>query len=248
MNMRRFISLLIVISFALQLCSCSKEEYKFVEKENGDLVRKDGEVYEFLAFEPSSPLGYIGTLEFEGSVKGEPKTSHHLLSEYQTGLFSIKESGSDNILIRKEPDNEWYSIYRKKSLPKVDFTVDNCDRLELVNSLDIFTDGAKHVSCGEGITDPEEIKEFIADVRAQEDADSAKLHDLVKQPDGTLKNCSLYASILGYFDDEPYLVYQMAITSYNDLAFSVTLEGKEYVFPEEWFEKLICQKYFEEVD
>ena len=105
MNMRRFISLLIVISFALQLCTCSKEEYKFVEKENGDLVRKDGEVYEFLAFEPSSPLGYIGTLEFEGSVKGEPKTSHHLLSEYQTGLFSVKESGSDNILIRKEPDN-----------------------------------------------------------------------------------------------------------------------------------------------
>lgn len=246
--MRKIISLLIVLVFVLSLFSCGLEEYEFVENENGDIVRKDGEVYEFLFSEASSPLGYIGTLEFEGSVKGEPKTSHHLLSEYQTGLFSIKESGSDNILVRKEPDNEWYSIYRKKSLPEVDFTVDNCDRLEFVRGIYYFDEqSAEHMSCGEGISDPEEIKAFLSNIRAQQDAESAGFEDLVKQPDGRYKNCARYASILGYFDDEPYLVYQMAITSYNDLAFSIGLDKTDYVFPEEWFEKLNCQKRFEEV-
>lgn len=246
--MRKIISLLIVLVFVLSLFSCGLEEYEFVENENGDLVRKDGEVYEFLAFEGTSRLSYVGSLEFVGSVKGEKKTSQHLLSTYQTGLFSIKESGSDNILIRKEPDNEWYSIYRNKSLPEVDFTVDNCDRLEFVRAIYFFDEqSAEHMSCGEGITDPEEIKTFLANIRAQQDAESAKLRDLVKQPDGRYEKCARYASILGYFDDEPYLVYQMAITSYNDLAFSIGLDKTDYVFPEEWFEKLNCQKRFEEV-
>ncbi len=241
--MRSVVSLLIASALVFSLCSCSKEEYEFVKLENKNIMNKDGEVYEFLASEESSNLHYIGSLEFIGSIKGEEKTSQHLEHTYQTGLFSIKESESDNLLIRRLPNNEWYSIYRKESLPKLEFTVNNCDRLEFVRGLGFGDEYGIHTTCGEGITDPKEIKAFLSDVRAQEDADSAGLDVLVKKPNGQYENCISYAVIFGYFDEEPYLVTQMVITSYNDLAFTITLDGTEYVFPEKWFQELNCQKY-----
>jgi hypothetical protein len=53
-----------------------------------------------------------------------------------------------------------------------------------------------------------------------------------------LENCYVYGVIYGFFDDEPNLALQMEILSFNDLAYSISIEGEEYVLPAEWLQKL----------
>ena len=175
---------------------------------------------------------------FYTSVKGEAKTSQHLGYSYQTGLFSIKNNENNDILIRHTPNNEWFSIYRKASLPMFDYSVDNCIRLELVlGNRDIENDEI-HTTCGDGIISKSEITEFLSDVRAQKNPREAGLYDLITKPNGTLENCYTYAVIYGFFEDEPNLAIRMYVTSYNDLAYSVSIEGKTYVLPEVWIQRL----------
>lgn len=208
----------------------------FTEKENGNVVTDSGIEYTKIAIEGT--LTYLGELEFEGSVKGEAKEGHHLLLTFQTGLFSVKNDETKNILIRKFPDSEWYSIYRKSSLPTFDFSIENCDRLELILNKRFPHDNSPHKTCGDGITDKDEISKFLSDIRSQENADEAGLYDLVKKPDLMLENCYMCGEICGFYEEEPNLVFSMKVTSFNDLAYSVSLDGEEYVFPEEWFERL----------
>jgi len=61
---------------------------------------------------------------------------------------------------------------------------------------------------------------------------------LVKQPDGMLENCYIYGVLYGFFAEEPNLAVRMEITSYNDLAYSISIEEKEYALPAEWLERL----------
>ena len=123
-------------------------------------------------------------------------------------------------------------------MPPFDFSADNCIRLELVSGTGNAEKDAIHTTCDDGITDKSEIAEFLSDVRSQPGPQEAGLYDLIKKPDGTLVNCYLYAAIYGFFEEEPDLAIRMEIFSFNDLAYSVSLEGKEYVLPETWLQRL----------
>lgn len=200
------------------------------------MVSNSGVEYTHLANE--GILYYLGDLDFIGSIQGEEKTSQHLGLSYQTGMFAIKDADNDNILIRYAPDNEWFSIYRKTSLPSFDSSVDNCVRLEFIAGIENTESDAIHTTCGDGIVDTSEIAEFLSDVRSQKDPREAGLYDLIKKPDGMLENCYVYGVVYCFFVEEPNLAVRLDITSYNDLAYSISIDGKEYVLPIEWLQKL----------
>lgn len=226
--------------FILILCGCTKptraeKSDVFTKNDNGDLVNELGTEYTYLANE--SVLHYFGELEFVGGVKGEDKISKHLDIPYQTGMFAIKNSDND-ILIRHIPDNEWASIYRKSSLPKFDYSLNNCIRLEFVLYADDSKENTTHTTCQGGITDTTVIAEFLSDVRSQDTPDEAKLYDLVTKPNGELENCYTYGAIYGFFESEPNLAIQMNITSYDHLAYSISIEDNEYVLPKTWLKKI----------
>lgn len=234
--MKRIIVCLLCLIFSLiiLLCACSHESI-FTKNENNNIVSNSGIEYTHLANEVD--LYYFGNLEFVGSIHGEKKTSQHLGDSYKTGMFSIKEAENDNILIRRLPDNEWFAIYRKASLPDFDFSVENISRLEFVSGTGITEEDLIHTTCGDGITDQSVINAFLSEIRMQKDPREAGLYELIEEPDGTLRNCYFYGVIYGFFDEEPNLAVRMDITSYNDLAYSIFIEGKEYVLPTEWLEK-----------
>lgn len=235
-------TLCLSLIFVFLLTGCNTYYTGFTALENGDIVSPDGVKYSLLASELNGTY-YLGEREFICGVKGEEivplGVEEELRHIYQSGIFSIKGSDSDNILIRKLPNNEWYSIYRKSSLPEFDFGVDNCNRLELVSGTGNTEEDAPHTTCGDGITDPAIIAEFLSDIRSQQTADEAGLDELIKLPDGRLENCYGYAVIYGFFEEESNVVRKLLIMSYNDLAYSVYLDGEEYVLPEEWLQALL---------
>ena len=232
--MKKVLCLIVVTLILLCGCSPTKED-TFTKNENGNIVSNSGVEYAHLVNE--GILYFLGDLEFVGSIQGEEKTSQHLGVPYQTGMFAIKDSDNDNILIRHAPNNEWFSIYRKTSLPSFDFSVDNCIRLEFVSDIGNTKSDVIHTTCGDGLVDTSEIAKFLSDVRSQKDPDEAGLYDLIKKPDGMLENCYIYGIVYGFFDEEPNLAVRMDIISYNDLAYSVLIEGNEYVLPAEWLQK-----------
>ena len=213
-------------------------EVYFVEREDGTLIAPDGTEYVFLANE--GILYHLGELEFVAYVEGEATENHHLGGSIQTGMFSIKDDPTDHLLIRELPNSEWRAIYRKASLPPFDFSLDNCCRLEFISWVEMFNDGdVRHASCGAGITDPEEIADFLSTVRSQKSAKEAGLHNLVAQPDGTFHNCYISGAVCAFFEEEPYLAVLMSVTSYNDLAYSIRVDRVDRVLPEDWFLRLL---------
>ena len=90
------------------LSGCTKSDTAFSKTENGNFVSTSGTEYTHLANEPN--LYYLGDLSFLGSVEGEKKTSKHLGYSYQTGLFSIENDDSHDVLVRHSPDSEWFSL------------------------------------------------------------------------------------------------------------------------------------------
>ncbi len=237
--MRKFLCILLVSLFLL--CGCAETKpadkgYRFTQQENGSIVSDTGEAYTFLANE--GILYYLGDLEFYGSIQGEEKRSSHLGLPYQTGMFSIKNAANDNILIRHAPNNEWFSIYRKTGLQEFDFAVDNCIRLEFISGTGRTSSHSVHSTCGDGMTDKAELLAFLSEVRSQESPREAGLYELITKPDGMLENCYVYGVIYGFFAEEPNLAVRMNVTSYNDLAYSVSIENREYVLPAHWLQRL----------
>lgn len=237
--------LCLIIASLMLLCGCSdktnsaqptptSDDYAFTIN-NNNIVSKSGVEYSCIS---KRDLCYLGDLEFIGSIQGEEKTSQHLSSTYTTGMFAIKNTNNENILIRFSPNNEWSTIYRNTSLPEYDFSVDNCIRLEFVSGLgDILADQI-HTTCNDGITDESQISAFLSEVRAQKNPHDAGLYDLIKQPDGMLENCYSYGIVYGFFEEETNLAIKMNITSYNDLAYSIDIEDHHYVLPEQWLQTL----------
>lgn len=202
---------------------------RFVEREDGTLISPDGTEYMFLANE--GILYHLGELEFVAYVEGEATELHHLHGTFQTGMFSIKDDPANHLLIRVLPNSEWYAIYRKASLPDFDFSLENCCRLEFISWVEMFNDGdVRHASCGAGITDPEEIADFLSTVRSQKSAKEAG-------PFG-YHNCYTLGAVYGFFEEEPYLAVRLYVTSYNNRHYSVLLNVVDRVLPEEWLWRL----------
>lgn len=247
MNMRavkRTLMIVLPLLFAIALFVYIKEynpfhkegQNSFTETADGIIVDASGIEYTFL-----SPENWLGLRElpfdvliFEGSVVGEPDTLNHLGLSRPTGMYSIRGDRTFDILIRYRHDSEWYSFYRKSSLPPLDFSVDNLSRLVYVDSYlsEVFAQ-----IFGNSIVDPQEISEFFSDIRSQKTPSDAGLYDMIRQPNGLLENCYTCGVIYGSFEEEPNLFIKMGVTSYNDLAYSVSIEGRDYVLPEKWVER-----------
>ena len=103
--------------------------------------------------------------------------------------------------------------------------------------LDLAED-AVHLSCSEGIIDPSMIADFLSDVRRQKTPEQVGLYDLVVPSDDGRNIIGQCGVIYGFFEEEPNVVIRMDVYSFSDQAYSVKIEGKEYVLPEKWVERL----------
>lgn len=216
--------------------SSNKSALVFTENDNYNLISPDGIEYYQLANEEFCDLSYIGELEFFASVEGEVPFSEHLDSYYRTGLFSIKTDETKDILIRYSPANEWYSIYRKVSLPKNEFKLENCTRLEMIFDIAYGTDHSKHALCNYGITDKSEIKKFISDVHSQKFTYTEDSNNSTKSNNDWIayEGCKIF----GTFENEPYLVISMTVCNYDNQTYSIMMDNEEYLLPDKWYEKL----------
>lgn len=234
---RSLIAVLLLV-LVTTLYACEKKETTFTQTARGKIVDASGVEYTFLTTEPL--LYHLGELEFYGAVIGEQPELNHLGLSIATGLYAAKGDKTRNTLVRILPNDEWYSIYRKSSLPPIDISPQNCSRLEMVEAIYDPAANAVHVSCGKGITDRAQIAEFFSDIRSQPTAGQAGLYELVRQPNGMFKNCYISHTIYGFFEEEPYIALGMDVTSYNDQAYSVRLEKvgicPDYVLPDKWLE------------
>ena len=150
------------------------------------------------------------------------------------GVYAVED---DDLLYRDAPHNEWRAYYRKASLPPLEPSLDSVMRLELVPFQE---DSLDHSSCGKGITDKAEIEAILTEIRAQGPCKQSELYDLVEKPDGFLENCYGYGRIYAFLADEPNLAIAMYITSYNDLAYSISIEEKEYLLTEKLLNRLLA--------
>ena len=217
--------------------SISEDTNTFIENEDGILIDSYGNKYAYIGNEEDGLLDCLGSLEYAGPIQGEVSTSSHLEHEYTTGMFSIKEDENDTLLIRYLPENEWVSFYYKLPLPS-SFSIDECSRFEVLTDSLNEQNLKDHTACSGGLCDPLEIETFISDIQSQPSPEEANLYELIHTPNGLLENCYIYGNILGYFENESHLVIQMPVTSYNDLAYSVSIGNKVYVLPDAWLSKL----------
>ncbi|MBR5188338.1 MAG: hypothetical protein IKW18_07695, partial [Clostridia bacterium] len=89
-----------------------------------------------------------------------------------------------------------------------------------------------------GIT---ECEQFLNEIKNGQTATEAGLYDLVKQPDGMLKNCYVYGYVCGVVQDALNLVIPLEVTSFDDKAYSIIIDDTEYVLPQEWIDQLITE-------
>ena len=144
-------------------------------------------------------------------------------------------NGSQDVLTRCFPDNEFTAIYVKSELLKKEVTLDNCIRFEFVEGL-LFN---KEISISKiGTT---ECEQFLSEIKSGQKAKDAGPYDLVKQPDGTLKNCYVYGYVCGVIQDDINIVIPLEVMSFDDKAYSIKINDIEYVLPQEWIDKLMSK-------
>ena len=232
----------LLIACVLLLCGCSNgdlsKDIVFTRKENGNMVSSTGVEYVYFRSEENDDIDYIGPVEFLGAVEGEESLSSHLTSSYQTGMFALKSSDNNDVLIRRAPDNEWCLIYRKATLPEIDWSVDNCIRLEFV-TWEWDGDDTPHAYCNGGIADKAEVAQFLSQIRYQDPVDSDEIIDRVKNLGGKGESAYLYGFIYGFFEDEYDLAFITRVFSYDDLVYTLWIGENEYDLPVEWMGKFI---------
>ncbi len=222
-----FICVVIIFSFA----ACTNN-VKFTETENKTIVTADGTEYTFVGYE--GRLWCFGEREFVGHIRGEKKSFVHLATKTNTGMYSV--NGSQDVLTRCFPDNELTAIYVKSDLLKTEATLDNCIRFEFVNG-SLFNNEETTIS-KKGITDCEQ---FLNEIKSGQKAKDAGLYDLVKQPDGILKNCYVYGYVCGVIQEDINIVIPLEVMSFDDKAYSIRIDDIEYVLTQEWVDKLITK-------
>ena len=220
-----FICLAVTFSFAA--CTNNAE---FTETENKTIVTTDGTKYTFVGIE--GRIRCFGEWEFIGHVYGEKKTFVHLTDKIKTGMYSV--NGSQDVLARYYPDNEFASLYVKSELLKSEITLDNCIRFGFVKG-SLFNQEQTIIS-NNGIT---ECRQFLNEIKNGQKAKDAGLYDLVKQPNGMLENCYVYGYVCGVVQEDINIVIPLEVISFDDKAFSIRIDDTEYVLPQEWVDKLI---------
>lgn len=203
---------------------------EFTETENGTIVSTDGAEYTYLGDEGS--VWCIGEWEFIGHVKGEKKTFGHLTYTIKTGMYSV--SGSQDVLVRYFPDNEFAGIYVKSALLKTEIALENCIRFKFAKGS--FLNDERTTISNKGIT---ECEQFLNEIKSGQSAEEAGLYDLVKQPNGMYKNCYVYGYVCGVLQEDLNLVMPLQVMSFDDKAYSIKIDGAEYVLTQEWLDKLI---------
>ena len=222
-----FICLVVVFSFT----ACNSN-VKFTETDNKTIVANDGTEYTFVGNE--GIVWCFGEWEFIGHVEGEKKQFGHLAGMIKTGMYSV--NGDQDVLVRYFPDNEFAAIYVKSNLLKTEIVLDNCIRLGFVKGSLFNKDETTLPS--KGIL---ECERFLNEIRKGQQAEDAGLYDLVKQPDGTLKNCYVYGYVCGVIQEDINIVIPLEVISFDDKAYSIKTDSVEYVLPEEWVTKLIVE-------
>ena len=220
-----FICLVIVFSFV----ACTNN-VELTETENNTIVTTDGTEYTFVGYE--GRVWSFGEWEFIGHVKGEKETFIHLSNIVKTGMYSV--NSSQDVLTRYFPDNEFAAIYVKSELLKTEVTLDNCIRFDFVKGL--LVNNEETIISKTGIT---ECEDFLNEIKSGQKAKDAGLYDLVKQPDGMLKNCYVYGYACGVIQDDVNIVIPLQVMSFDDKAYSITIDDIEYVLTQEWVDKLI---------
>jgi len=220
-----FICLVVIFSF-----SACTNEVKFTETEDKTIVTIDSTEYTFVGNE--GRVWCFGEREFIGHVKGEKKTFVHLTNKIKTGMYSV--NCSQDVLVRYFPDNEFAAMYVKSELLKTEVTIDNCIRFDFVKG-SLFNSDETIIS-KTGIT---ECEDFLNEIKSGQKAKDAGLYDLVKQPDGTFKNCYVYGHVCGVIQDDVNIVIPLQVMSFDDKAYSITIDDIEYVLTQEWVDKLI---------
>ena len=225
------IFLCVAMMFSFVACN-SKGDAAFKETENKTIVANDGTKYTFVGFE--GRVWCFGEWDFIGHVEGEKKSFIHLTSKIKTGMYSV--NGEQNVLVRYYPDNEFSAIYVKTDLLKTEITLENCVRFEFVQGSPFDKDEAAFSK--KGIT---ECEQFLNEIKNGQTAKEAGLYDLVKQPDGMLKDCYVYGYACGVIQEDINIVIPLEIMSFDDKAYSIKIDDIEYVLTQEWLDKLIAE-------
>ena len=222
-----FICLVIIFSFTA--CTNSVE---FTETENKTIVTTDGTEYTFVGNE--SEVWCFGEWEFIGHVNGEKKAFVHLTAEIKTGMYSVNDS--QDVLVRYFPDNEFAAMYVKSELLKTEVSLDNCIRFEFVKDM-LFHSDETTIS-KKGTT---ECKQFLNEIKSGQTAKDAELYDLVKQPNGIFKNCYVYGYVCGVIQEDLNIVIPLQVVSFDDKAYSIKIDGIEYVLTQKWVDEFISK-------
>ena len=220
-----FICLVVIFSF-----SACANKVKFTETEDKTIVTIDGTEYTFIGYE--GRVWCFGEWEFIGHVKGEKKNFVHLTNKIKTGMYSV--NGSQDVLVRYFPDNEFAAMYVKSELLKTEVALDNCIRFEFVKGL-LFSGDETTISKN-GIT---ECEEFLNEIKSGQTAKDAGLYDLAKQPNGMSENCYVYGYVCGVIQEDLNVVIPLQVMSFDDKAYSIRINDIEYVLTQEWVDKLI---------
>ena len=234
-------SILAIVISTLVLASCAAnhdpdpemlkdDEVRFTETEDKAIVTTDGTEYTFVGIE--GRVWCFGEWEFIGHINGEKKTFVHLTNKIKTGMYSVDDS--QDVLVRYFPDNEFAAVYVKSELLKTEVSLDNCIRFALVKGSVI--NGDENTSLKNGIT---ECENFLNEIKSGQTAKDAGLYDLVKQPDGMFKNCYVYGYVCSVIQEDLNIVIPLQVMSFDDKAYSIEIDGIEYVLTQKWVDKLI---------
>ncbi|MBQ8340466.1 MAG: hypothetical protein IJY16_08480 [Clostridia bacterium] len=227
--MRKVLSVLVCFAIIFSFAACAGKA-EFAETENKAIVSDDGTEYTFVGIEGSAWC--FGEREFISHVKGEKKSFFHLSLEIKTGMYSV--GGSRDVLIRYFPDNEYAAMYVKSELLKSEISLDNC--IEFIFAKELRSEYTEITGVQKGITDCEA---FLNEIKNGQKAKDAGLYDLVRQPDGMYKNCYTYGYVCGAVQADLNLFIPLQVWSFDDKAYSIIIDGVEYVLPQKWVDKLI---------
>jgi len=223
----------------------------FVQLDNRNIIAPYGTEYVRLSMTPF--VTFFGSKNFVGGVADEGSLPN-IWAPWELGMYSLDGDDNLGILLRMHPRSDNWLFYRKASLPPLDLSLDNCIRFELIRELHTnrngyFSHDLAHMSCGMGITDPDKIQAFLADIRSQPTAREAGLHDLVRRPDGRYENLVHYGTVFGFFENVANLAVPLRIDSFNGEAYAISFHyiddygnlarlRTRRVLPEEWLDIL----------